>query len=123
MKGQWGLIIGLFVALLIAIFAVINMDVVTVNYVFGTAEWPLVIVIISSVLMGGILVGGVGLYGIYKIRAELKALKLENDELRKKNAQLNKSNQTSKKGAIPTQTSKKEIPSEPQKNSTENPNG
>lgn len=85
MKGQWGLIVGLIVALLIAIFAVINMDVVQVNYAFGTADLPLVIVIISSVLMGGILVGMVGLYGIYKLRFQVKKLKKENNRLRSEN--------------------------------------
>jgi lipopolysaccharide assembly protein A len=84
MKGQWGLIVGLVVALLITIFAVINMDVVTVNYMLGTAQWPLVIVIISSVLMGAILVGGVGVYQFYKLRSQLKKLQTENDELKRK---------------------------------------
>ncbi|RXI99928.1 DUF1049 domain-containing protein [Anaerobacillus alkaliphilus] len=84
MKGQWGLIIGLIVALIITIFAVINMDMVTVNYMFGTAQWPLVIVIISSVLMGAILVGGVGLYQFYKLKSQLKKLQIENDELKNK---------------------------------------
>lgn len=84
MRGQWGLIIGLVVALLITIFAVINMDSVTVNYMFGTSQWPLVIVIISSVLMGAVLVGGVGIYQFYKLSSRLKKLQLENDELKKK---------------------------------------
>jgi lipopolysaccharide assembly protein A len=84
MKGQWGLIVGLVVALLITSFAVINMEVVTVNYMLGTAQWPLVIVIISSVLMGAILVGGVGVYQFYKLRSQLKKLQTENDELKRK---------------------------------------
>lgn len=97
MKGQWGLIIGLVVALLIAIFAVINMDVVSVNYVFGTAQWPLVIVIISSVLMGGILVGGVNVYGIHKLKNQLKNLKLENGRFQKELVDLKKSQVSSDK--------------------------
>lgn len=97
MKGQWGLIIGLAVALLIAIFAVINMDVVSVNYVFGTAQWPLVIVIISSVLMGGILVGGVNIYGIHKLKNHLKNLELENDQLKKELVELKKKQVNSEK--------------------------
>lgn len=90
MKGQWGLIIGLVVALLIAIFAVINMDVVFVNYIFGTAQWPLVIVIIFSVLMGGILVGGVNVYGTYKLKNHVKKLELENEDLQKELVELKK---------------------------------
>ncbi len=83
MKGQWGLIVGLIVALIITIFAVINMELVTVNYFFGTGNWPLVLVIISSVLMGAILVGGVGLYQYYKLKAQLYKLQHENEDLRK----------------------------------------
>lgn len=80
MKGQWSLIVGIVVALLIAVFAVINMEVVTVNYLIGTAEWPLVIVIISSVLMGALVVGAVGLYGLYKLKGQLKQLTSELEE-------------------------------------------
>lgn len=91
MKGQWGLIVGLIVALLITIFAVINMELVTVNYFFGIGQWPLVLVIISSVLMGAILLGGVGLYQFYKLKTQLKKVQIENDELRKNVTQSKKS--------------------------------
>lgn len=82
MKGQWSLIIGFIVALIIAIFAVINIDPVTVNYMFGTAEWPLVLVILGSVVMGGCIVGSVGLYRMYKLNYEVKKLKQENLRLK-----------------------------------------
>lgn len=88
MKGQWGLIIGLIVALIIASFSIINMDVVSVNYVLGTAQWPLVMVIISSVLMGGILVGVLNVYGTFKLRSKLKKLNHENEDLQKKLAEI-----------------------------------
>ncbi|OIJ16592.1 hypothetical protein BKP37_04985 [Anaerobacillus alkalilacustris] len=105
MKGQWGLIVGFIVALLIAIFSVINMTPVTVNYVLGTAQWPLVIVIISSVLMGGILVGGVGLYGVYKLKNQLRKIQVENEALRKKVEEVKKQKPINKK----------EIPIKPEK--------
>ncbi|MGB8001452.1 MAG: lipopolysaccharide assembly protein LapA domain-containing protein, partial [Anaerobacillus sp.] len=56
MKGQWGLVVALIFALIIAVFSVVNVDSVQVNYVFGTSDWPLVLVILGSVLMGAILV-------------------------------------------------------------------
>ncbi|MCT8139543.1 DUF1049 domain-containing protein [Anaerobacillus sp. CMMVII] len=90
MRGQSGLILGLVVALLITIFAVINMEVVTVNYMFGTAQWPLVIVIISSVLMGALLVGGVGLYQFYGLKSKLKKLQLEHEDLKRKSSNTKK---------------------------------
>ncbi|WP_416149219.1 LapA family protein [Salipaludibacillus sp. HK11] len=77
MRGQWGLITGLIIALVIAVFAVINVEPVEVNYLFGESEWPLVLVIIGSVLMGGLTVGSVGLYKIYRLQQEIKQLKLK----------------------------------------------
>ncbi|MBU9720686.1 MULTISPECIES: LapA family protein [Bacillaceae] len=74
MRGQWGLIIGIIVVLIIAVFSVVNVDPVEVNYIFGQAEWPLVLVIIFSVLMGGIIVGSVGMYKIYLLQKEIKTL-------------------------------------------------
>lgn len=81
MKGQWGLVVALVFALIIAVFSVVNVDPVQVNYVFGTAEWPLVLVILGSVLMGAILVLGFGMVKYYKLRRELKRLQKENNAL------------------------------------------
>lgn len=75
MRGQWGLILGLFAAILIAIFAVINVNGVRVNYLFGTAEWPLILVILGSVLMGAIIAGALGMVRIYRLQAEIRRLK------------------------------------------------
>ncbi|WP_280768607.1 LapA family protein [Salipaludibacillus daqingensis] len=75
MRGQWGLITGLVIVLIISVFAVINVDPVEVNYLFGQNEWPLVLVIIGSVLMGGLIVGSVGMYKIYKLQQQIKQLK------------------------------------------------
>ncbi|PYZ94147.1 hypothetical protein CR194_00990 [Salipaludibacillus keqinensis] len=75
MKGQWGLITGLIIVLVISIFAVINVDPVEVNYLFGQSDWPLVLVIIGSVLMGGLIVGSVGMYKIYRLQQQVKQLR------------------------------------------------
>ncbi|PRO65012.1 LapA family protein [Alkalicoccus urumqiensis] len=79
MKGQWGLITGLVIVLIIAVFAVINVDPVTVNYFFGESEWPLILVILGSVLMGGLIVGFVGMYRIYRLQQEVKQLRSSRD--------------------------------------------
>ncbi|TMW73966.1 LapA family protein [Alteribacter natronophilus] len=81
MRGQWGLITGIIVALLISVFAVINVEPVEVNYLVGQAEWPLVLVIIGSVLMGGLIVGGVGIYKIYSLQKRIRKLEQENAKL------------------------------------------
>ncbi|WP_270179414.1 LapA family protein [Alkalihalobacillus sp. CinArs1] len=78
MKGQWGLVVALIFALIIAVFSVVNVDPVQVNYVFGTSEWPLVLVILGSVLMGAILVLGFGMVKYYKLSREVKRLRKEN---------------------------------------------
>jgi putative membrane protein len=85
MKGQWGLILALIFALIVAIFAVINVDSVQVNYLFGTAEWPLVLVILGSVLVGGLIIGGFGIYRVFRQRREIRALTKENAHLKAEN--------------------------------------
>ncbi|WP_088035812.1 lipopolysaccharide assembly LapA domain-containing protein [Evansella clarkii] len=75
MKRQWAIITGIIIVLIIAIFAVINVDPVEVNYLFGRAEWPLVLVIISSVLMGGLITGSAAMYKLHKQKQEIKRLK------------------------------------------------
>lgn len=52
MKFQWELVLGLLFAVIIAVFAVVNVDPVQVNYIFGKAQWPLVLVILCSALLG-----------------------------------------------------------------------
>ncbi|WP_108306797.1 LapA family protein [Metalysinibacillus jejuensis] len=54
MKVQWTFIAGLIFAILIAIFAIANVDKVAVNYLFGTAQWPLILIILGSAFFGAI---------------------------------------------------------------------
>jgi lipopolysaccharide assembly protein A len=84
MKFQWTLLLGIAFALIVAVFAVINVNPVTVNYLFGEAKWPLILVILSSVLMGGIIVGSVGLFRMFVLQREVKALKKQNQALEEK---------------------------------------
>lgn len=82
MKGQWGLLFAFIFALIVAIFAVINVDKVTVDYLFGTAQWPLVLVILASALLGALVVGGFGIFRVFRSRWEIRGLKRENVQLR-----------------------------------------
>lgn len=82
MKFQWALLFGFLFALIVAVFAVINVDNVTVNYLFGESQWPLILVIISSVMMGGLIVGSVGIVRMYALQRQVKLLKKENDKLK-----------------------------------------
>ncbi|MBT2688049.1 DUF1049 domain-containing protein [Bacillus sp. ISL-47] len=82
MKFQWALLFGFLFALIVAVFAVINVDDVTVNYLFGESQWPLILVILSSVLMGGLIVGSVGIVRMYSLQRKVKSLNKENEKLK-----------------------------------------
>ncbi|GGF07109.1 hypothetical protein GCM10010954_01920 [Halobacillus andaensis] len=75
MKGQTYFIFALIIAILIAIFAVINVGSVQVNYLFGTGEAPLILVILGSVLMGGLITASVGAVRFYQLKRENKSLR------------------------------------------------
>lgn len=110
MKGQWGLITSIIFILIISIFAVLNVDPVQVNFGFlGQTEWPLVLVIIASVLMGGLIVGSVGIFKIYRLQSEIKQLKSKlqtsPDSLKAKNN--NETTDNADDEPVPSRRSKK----------------
>ncbi|MCH4825653.1 MAG: lipopolysaccharide assembly protein LapA domain-containing protein [Planococcus sp. (in: firmicutes)] len=77
MKLQWLLLIGLVFAVIIAVFAVVNVDEVPVNYVFGEAEWPLILVILASALLGFLLSSVLAIMRNYQMQRKVKALQKE----------------------------------------------
>lgn len=77
MKIQWLLLIGLIFAVIIAAFAVVNVDTVPVNYIFGESEWPLILVILASALMGFLLSGVVALVRSFTLQRKVKSLEKE----------------------------------------------
>ncbi|WP_226037009.1 LapA family protein [Aquibacillus saliphilus] len=81
MRGQTYIILALVFAVIVAIFAVINVEPVEVNYLFGTGNAPLILVILISVLMGGIITGAVGVVRLLKLQKEIRLLKQENKQL------------------------------------------
>ncbi|TQR19222.1 LapA family protein [Psychrobacillus vulpis] len=85
MKLQWSLLFGLLFAVIIALFAVYNVDAVPVNYVFGTAGWPLILVILGSALLGALLSGTVAIYRSFILSRKVKHLE---KELEKKEASI-----------------------------------
>ncbi len=74
MKIQWSLILGMVFALITAVFAVINVDPVPVNLLFGSISLPLILLILGSTLLGGIIVGAFGIYRGYRLQKEVKSL-------------------------------------------------
>lgn len=77
MKFQWSLLIGLIFAVIIAVFAVVNVETVPVNYVFGNAEWPLILVILGSALLGALLSGSVAIFRSFVLQRRVKQLEKE----------------------------------------------
>lgn len=74
MKIQWSLIAALLFALITAVFAVINVDPVEVNLLFGTVNVPLILLIIGCSLIGGLIVGTFGIYRQYQMKKEIRSL-------------------------------------------------
>ncbi len=77
LKFQWNFLVGLLFALIIAIFAVVNVDSVRVNFVFGYTEIPLILIILGSALLGGLIVGMFGIFRQYKQQRQIKKLEKE----------------------------------------------
>ncbi|ASB88111.1 uncharacterized protein S101395_01602 [Bacillus sonorensis] len=77
MNKQWTLIAALIFTLIVAIFAVINVEPVKVDFLFGTAEWPLILVILASVLMGALIIGSAGAFQVMRLKKEVRALRKE----------------------------------------------
>ncbi|WP_223069924.1 LapA family protein [Paenibacillus caui] len=74
MKIQWSLILALIFALITAVFAVINVDPVRVNLLFGSVTLPLILLILGSTLLGGIIVGAFGIYRSFRLQKQVKQL-------------------------------------------------
>ncbi|SDT13379.1 Uncharacterized integral membrane protein [Paenibacillaceae bacterium GAS479] len=82
MKSQGLLISGLIFALIIAIFAVINVDPVQVNFLFVQTSLPLILVVLGSALLAGLSVGLFGIIRSYRLQRQIKALQRELDLLK-----------------------------------------
>ncbi|MDA1477408.1 LapA family protein [Bacillus changyiensis] len=80
MYKQWTIITALFFTMVVAIFAVMNVEPVKVDFLFGTAEWPLILVILACVLMGALITGLTGAFQIIKLKKELKTFKTKKTE-------------------------------------------
>ncbi|API90645.1 hypothetical protein J32TS6_00770 [Virgibacillus pantothenticus] len=84
MKGQTYVIFAIIFVIIVAVFAVTNVETVEVNYLFWSAESPLILVILFSVLMGGLITATVGLIKMYRMQREMKRLEAENFNLMNK---------------------------------------
>ncbi len=74
MKFQWTILVALLFAVLVAVFAVFNVDSVPVNFVFGTEMIPLVLIILGSALLGALISGFFAIYKSYSTGRRVKDL-------------------------------------------------
>lgn len=82
MKIQWTLVVGLIFAIIIAIFATVNVEKVPVDYVFGEAYWPLILVILGSVLIGFIISFCFSAFRMLSSQNQTKAVRKELESAR-----------------------------------------
>lgn len=95
-KNQFLFIISLIFAVFVAIFALINGDQVAVNLFFYKFESSLALIILSSAVLGALIAGLLGIAQHIKLRMEIRRLNKENQEMIKKNQDLEKSVKESK---------------------------
>lgn len=78
---QWNLMLALVFALIVGVLAVANVESVSINYIFGSLQMPLILVIISSALIGGIIVGLMGLVRQAKLQWKIHNLDKQKRDL------------------------------------------
>ena len=82
MKIQWTFVVGLIFAIIVAVFATVNVESVPVNYIFGEARWPLILVILGSVLVGFIISFCFSTFRMLGSKRETKVVKRELENTR-----------------------------------------
>lgn len=80
MKTQWIFISTLFFGLLTAIFAAINVEPVQVHLLFVNMQLPLIVIILSSTLLGGLILGSIGMSKQYTLKKTIKQLEKQLNE-------------------------------------------
>lgn len=83
MKIQWSVIIALLFSLLVAVFALLNNEIIVINYLFGTMEISAVLVILGSASAGALVIIFLNLVRNVKLGFELRELKKKVKELEK----------------------------------------
>jgi uncharacterized integral membrane protein len=83
MKGQTYVILSIILVIIVAVFAIANVETVEVNYLFWRGESPLILIILFSVLMGGIITGVAGAVKVFQLQKENRIMQMENENMRK----------------------------------------
>lgn len=74
---QWSLILSIVFAIIIAVFAILNIESVQVNYLFGKAHLPLILVILFTALLGAAISGFIAMFRSIRTNRQISDLKKE----------------------------------------------
>jgi len=55
MKNQWRIVLTILLVIVVAVFAILNVESVPVSFGFTTVHWPLILVLLVSILIGAVL--------------------------------------------------------------------
>lgn len=55
MKNQWRIVVTILLIIVVAIFAILNVASVPVSFGFTTVHWPLILILLVSILIGAVL--------------------------------------------------------------------
>lgn len=83
MRAQTNVVLAIIIVIIVAIFAVTNVESVEVHYLFWSGSSPLILIILFSVLMGGIITAAVGTIRMIRLQRKIRNLKSENQEKEK----------------------------------------
>ena len=98
MKGQQRFIIGLVLALILIVFALLNGQDVSVNFFGIQLKWPLIVIIAVSVLIGAVVTWLISTSAVSSAKKQLQ----------QRITELTKSNKTDKPAPKPVQAPKEE---------------
>ena len=87
MKKNWKIIVGLILALIVIVFAMLNMEVATINFGFVQVKQPLIILIVASTLLGAIIVALFSSATLFNRNREIKSLKKELAQMKQETQQ------------------------------------
>ena len=74
---QWSLILSILFAIIIAVFAILNIEPVQVNYLFGKTQLPLILVILFTALLGAAISGFMAMFRSIHANRRINDLKKE----------------------------------------------
>lgn len=79
MKKQWSMVGAIILFLGVAILSVLNVEPVPVNFGFAEVEWPLIVIIFVSVLLGALIATLLSTYKAFKDQRKSKHHKNDED--------------------------------------------